>query len=48
MRAHLRSLDQVQIGWDTITRLSDRVLRNLDRRARPLEALYPIVYASTR
>lgn len=43
--AHLRGLYGVEIGRDTISRITDRVLEEIAAwRARPLEALYPIVY----
>ena len=43
--AHLSSLYSVEIGRDTISRVTDAVLEDLQAwRARPLEALYPIVY----
>jgi transposase-like protein len=42
---HLCSLYGVEIGRDTISRVTDRVLEDIAAwRARPLEALYPIVY----
>src|SRR5919201_616862 len=42
---HLRSLYGVAIGRDTISRVTDQVLEEIAAwRARPLEALYPIVY----
>jgi putative transposase len=43
--AHLRGLYGVEIGRDTISRVTDAVLEDVaERRARPLEAVYPIVY----
>jgi transposase-like protein len=45
IEAHLRSLYGVEIGRDTISRVTDRVLEEIGAwRARPLEAIYPIVY----
>jgi transposase-like protein len=45
IEAHLGSLYGVQIGRDTISRVTDRVLEEIAAwRARPLEAIYPIVY----
>lgn len=45
IEAHLRSLYGVEIGRDTISRVTDRVLEEIAAwRARPLEAIYPIVY----
>jgi putative transposase len=45
IEAHLRGLYGVEIGRDTISRVTDRVLEEIaDWRARPLEAIYPIVY----
>jgi putative transposase len=43
--AHLQQLYGVQIGRDTISRVTDQVLEDIAVwRARPLEAVYPIVY----
>jgi len=43
--SHLRRLYGVEIGRDTISRVTDAVLEDIAAwRARPLEALYPIVY----
>jgi putative transposase len=43
--AHLQSLYGVQIGRDTISRVTDAVLEDVQAwRSRPLEAVYPIVY----
>jgi putative transposase len=43
--AHLQELYGVQIGRDTISRVTDAVLEDIAAwRARPLDALYPIVY----
>jgi putative transposase len=43
--AHLQGLYGVEIGRDTISRVTDAVLEDIaEWRARPLEALYPIVY----
>jgi putative transposase len=43
--AHLQRLYGVEIGRDTISRVTDAVLEDIAAwRARPLEALYPIVY----
>src|SRR5215210_1821388 len=43
--AHLQGLYGVQIGRDTISRVTDAVLEDVaEWRARPLEAVYPIVY----
>jgi transposase-like protein len=43
--AHLQRLYGVQIGRDTISRVTDAVLEDIaEWRARPLEAVYPIVY----
>lgn len=45
IEAHLRSLYGVEIGRDTISRVTDRVLEDIAAwRARPLEAIYPVVY----
>ena len=45
IEAHLQSLYGVQIGRDTISRVTDRVLEDIAAwRARPLEQVYPIVY----
>jgi putative transposase len=42
---HLQRLYGVQVGRDTISRVTDAVLEDIAAwRARPLEALYPIVY----
>ena len=42
---HLRRLYGVQVGRDTISRVTDAVLEDIAAwRARPLEAVYPIVY----
>jgi len=43
--AHLQRLYGVEIGRDTVSRVTDAVLEDIAAwRARPLEALYPIVY----
>jgi putative transposase len=43
--AHLRRLYRVEIGRDTISRVTDAVLEDIAAwRARPLERVYPIVY----
>jgi putative transposase len=43
--SHLTDLYGVQIGRDTISRVTDAVLEDIAAwRARPLDALYPIVY----
>src|SRR3954447_4652477 len=43
--AHLRELYGVDVGRDTISRVSDAVLDDVIAwRTRPLEAVYPIVY----
>lgn len=45
IEAHLRSLYGVEIGRDTISRVTDRVLEDIAAwQARPLESIYPIVY----
>ena len=45
IETHLQTLYGVQIGRDTISRVTDRVLEDIAAwRVRPLEALYPIVY----
>jgi transposase-like protein len=45
IEAHLQSLYGVEIGRDTISRVTDRVLEEIAAwRVRPLEAIYPIVY----
>jgi putative transposase len=45
IETHLRSLYHVEIGRDTISRVTDQVLEEIAAwRSRPLEALYPIVY----
>jgi putative transposase len=42
---HLRRLYGVQVGRDTISRVTDAVLEDIAAwRSRPLEAVYPIVY----
>jgi putative transposase len=42
---HLRRLYGVQVGRDTISRVTDAVLQDIAAwRSRPLEAVYPIVY----
>src|SRR6266480_5938834 len=42
---HLQELYGVQIGRDTISRVTDAVLEDIAAwRSRPLEAIYPIVY----
>jgi putative transposase len=42
---HLRDLYGVEIGRDTISRVTDAVLADVEAwRTRPLEAVYPIVY----
>jgi len=43
--SHLQRLYGVEVGRDTISRVTDAVLEDIAAwRARPLEALYPIVY----
>jgi putative transposase len=43
--AHLQNLYGVQVGRDTISRVTDAVLEDIAAwRSRPVEALYPIVY----
>jgi transposase-like protein len=43
--AHLQGLYGVQVGRDTISRVTDAVLEDIaEWRSRPLEAIYPIVY----
>jgi putative transposase len=43
--AHLRDLYDVEIGRDTISRVTDAVLDDIAAwRSRPLERVYPIVY----
>ena len=43
--AHLSELYGVEIGRDTISRVTDAVLEDVQAwRTRPLEAVYPIVY----
>jgi putative transposase len=43
--AHLTELYGVQIGRDTISRVTDAVLEDVEAwRTRPLDAVYPIVY----
>ena len=43
--AHLQGLYGVQVGRDTISRVTDAVLEDIaEWRARPLDAVYPIVY----
>jgi len=45
IETHLRSLYGVEIGRDTISRVTDQVLEEIAAwRSRPLEAIYPIVY----
>jgi len=45
IETHLQTLYGVQIGRDTISRVTDRVLEDIAAwRVRPLEALYLIVY----
>lgn len=45
IEAHLASLYRVEIGRDTISRVTDRVVEEIAAwRARPLDAIYPIVY----
>ena len=45
IEAHLRSLYRVEIGRDTISRVTDQVVEEIAAwRARPLDAIYPIVY----
>src|SRR4051812_14601632 len=45
IEAHLRGLYGVEIGRDTISRVTDAVLEDVAAwRSRPLEAVYPIVY----
>ena len=42
---HLGSLYSIEIGRDTVSRVTDAVLEDIAAwRTRPLEALYPIVY----
>jgi putative transposase len=43
--AHLTDLYGVEVGRDTISRVTDAVLEDVEAwRSRPLEAVYPIVY----
>lgn len=43
--AHLTSLYGVEVGRDTISRVTDSVLEDVQAwRSRPLDAVYPIVY----
>ena len=43
--AHLQGLYGVEVGRDTISRVTDAVLEDVAAwRTRPLEAVYPIVY----
>jgi putative transposase len=43
--AHLQGLYSIQLGPDTVSRVTDAVLEDIAAwRSRPLEALYPIVY----
>jgi putative transposase len=43
--AHLQGLYGIQIGRDTISRVTDAVLEDVEAwRTRPLETVYPIVY----
>jgi putative transposase len=43
--AHLTSLYGVEVGRDTISRVTDNVLEDIQAwRSRPLDTLYPIVY----
>jgi putative transposase len=43
--AHLQDLYDIQIGRDTISRVTDAVLEDVEAwRTRPLETVYPIVY----
>jgi putative transposase len=43
--AHLRDLYDVEIGRDTISRVTDAVLEDIAAwRSRPLERVYPIIY----
>ena len=43
--SHLRRLYRVEVGRDTISRVTDAVLEDIAAwRARPLEQVYPIVY----
>jgi len=45
IEAHLRDLYGVEIGRDTISRVTDAVLEDVAAwRTRPLDAVYPIVY----
>jgi putative transposase len=45
IEAHLRSLYGVEIGRDTISRVTDAVLADVEAwRTRPLERVYPIAY----
>ncbi len=42
--SHLSGLYGVEVGRDTISRVTDAVLEDVAWRTRPLEAVYPIVY----
>ena len=43
--AHLNDLYDIQIGRDTISRITDAVLEDVEAwRTRPLDSVYPIVY----
>ena len=43
--AHLSDLYGLQVGRDTISRVTDAVLEDVEAwRSRPLDAVYPIVY----
>ncbi len=43
--AHLKEIYETEIGPDTISRVTDAVLEDIAQwRARPLDAIYPIVY----
>jgi hypothetical protein len=45
--AHLSGLYGVEVGRDTISRVTDAVLEDvLAWRTRPLEAVYPIMYST--
>ncbi|HET7427665.1 MAG TPA: IS256 family transposase [Gemmatimonadales bacterium] len=45
IEAHLRRLYGVQIGRDTISRVTDAVLEDIAAwRARPLDQVYPVIY----
>lgn len=45
LQAHLAELDQVEVGDDLLSRVSDEVLENMKAwQARPLEDVYPILF----